>query len=102
MIDRRAFLQRCATAGLADTLLPGALAAFAMQSATAQVSASSSAVSAEPAISGFPAITPEMLEAAAVIAGITLTTDQRAMMLDGVREQRAGLQAIRDLHLPNS
>ncbi|MGI4758302.1 MAG: amidase family protein, partial [Janthinobacterium lividum] len=102
MIDRRAFLQRCATAGLADTLLPGALAALAMQSATAQVAAATPALSSEPAISSFPAITPEMLDAAAAIAGITLTAEQKAMMLDGVREQRAGLQPIRDLHLPNS
>ncbi|MGI4853769.1 MAG: amidase [Janthinobacterium lividum] len=102
MIDRRAFLQRCASAGLAETLLPGALAAMAVQSTGAQRPASGFAAFSEPALSGFPAITPEMLDAAAVIAGITLTADQRAMMLDGVREQRAGLQVIRDMHLPNS
>ncbi len=49
-----------------------------------------------------PTITPEMLDAAAAIAGITLTTAQRTMMLDGVKQNRAGLQAIRDLHMPNS
>ena len=100
MIDRRAFLQRCASAGLAETLLPGALAALALQSSAAQVPAS--AASALPPIADLPPITLEMLDAAAVIAGITLTPDQKAMMLDGVREQRAGLQAIRDMHLPNS
>lgn len=98
MIDRRAFLQRCASAGLAETLLPGALAALAVQASPAQAATPL----AEPAISTFPAITLEMLDAAAVIAGITLTAEQKAMMLDGVREQRVGLQAIRDMHLPNS
>lgn len=101
MMDRRIFLERCAAAGLGSTLLPGALAALAVQSAAAQ--AGTDAAKAEaPAITAFPPITVEMLEAAAVIAGITLTAEQKAMMLDGVREQRTGLQAIRDLHIPNS
>ena len=43
-----------------------------------------------------------MLEAAAVIAGITLTAEQRAMVLDGVREQRDSLGPVRAMHLPNS
>lgn len=105
MIDRRGFLQRCAAAGLAETLLPGALATLAVQSVVAQAAPAASLAPgsfAEPAISSFPAITPEMLDAAAAIAGITLTSEQKAMMLDGVREQRAGLQAIRDMHLPNA
>ncbi len=103
MIDRRAFLQRCASAGLAETLLPGALAALAVQSVSAQsLSGGAAATSAVPAMSSFPAITLEMLDAAAAIAGLRLTTEQKTMMLDGVREQRAGLQAIRDMHLPNS
>ncbi len=105
MIDRRGFLQRCAAAGLADTLLPGALAALAVQSSAAQAAAPSApppSTFTEPAESTFPAITLEMLDAAAAIAGITLTAEQKAMMLDGVREQRAGLPAIRDMHLPNA
>lgn len=99
MMDRRTFLERCAAAGVGNTLLPGALAAIAMGSAGAQTtSAGGSALS----IDTFPAITPAMLDAAAAVAGIVLTDEQKAMMLEGVRGQRAGLQAIRDLHLPNA
>ena len=93
------FLERCAAAGVCQTLLPGALAAIAMQSAAAQTSP---AAADAPKIDTFPPITPAMLDAAAAVAGITLTDEQKTMMLDGVRTQRTGLQAIRDLHLPNS
>ena len=104
MIDRRTFLQRCASAGLADTLLPGALAALAMQSASAQKASGTLAgeLSAAPNLEVFAPITPQMLDGALAIAGLTLSAEQRATMLDGVREQRNGLQAIRDMHLPNS
>jgi Asp-tRNA(Asn)/Glu-tRNA(Gln) amidotransferase A subunit family amidase len=101
MMDRRIFLERCAAAGLGSTLLPGALAAMAVQSATAQASSDGPKAEA-PAITSFSPITAEMLDAAAAIAGITLSAEQKTMMLDGVHEQRAGLQAIRDLHIPNS
>jgi len=43
-----------------------------------------------------------MLDAAAVIAGIKLTDAQKKQMLAGVRDRRATIQAIRDLHMPNS
>jgi Asp-tRNA(Asn)/Glu-tRNA(Gln) amidotransferase A subunit family amidase len=95
------FLERCAAAGVGNTLLPGALAVIAMQSAAAQVGPAT-AGGAAPAIETFPPITPAMLDQAAAVAGISLTDEQKAMMLDGVRTQRAGLQAVRDLHLPNS
>ncbi len=101
MMDRRMFLERCAAAGVGNTLLPGALAAIAMQSAAGQASPAAHG-SDQPKIDTFPAITPAMLDAAAAVAGITLTDEQKTMMLDGVRNQRAGLQAVRDLHLPNS
>ncbi len=79
-------------------LLPGALAALAMQAAGQHTS---QADGHAPVIDSFPAITPEMLDAAAAIAGITLTAEQKTMMLEGVVAQRKGLQAIRDLHMPN-
>jgi Asp-tRNA(Asn)/Glu-tRNA(Gln) amidotransferase A subunit family amidase len=101
MMDRRIFLERCVAAGLGSTLVPGALAAIAVQSVAAQASSDGGKAEA-PAITAFPPITVEMLDAAAAIAGITLTVEQRTMMLEGVREQRGGLQAIRDLHIPNS
>lgn len=88
------FLERCSAAGLAQTLLPGALLGVASNAAATQTAAQ--------AQDSVPPITPAMLDAAAAIAGITLTDAQKAMMLDGVIDQRNGLQAIRDLHLPNS
>ena len=91
-LDRRHFLAVCSTAGLAQTLLPGAL--FTLASQAQQGSAAEAAAQ--------PAITDSMLDAAAAIAGISLTPQQRAMMLDGLNEQRKGYSEIRKLHLPNS
>jgi Asp-tRNA(Asn)/Glu-tRNA(Gln) amidotransferase A subunit family amidase len=91
-LNRRHFLAACSAAGLANTLLPGALLALASQSASAQ--------SATP-----PAplkITPEMIDAAATLTGILLTPEQRDMLLANLTTQREGVAAIRDLHLPNS
>ena len=48
-----------------------------------------------------PPITVETLKAAAVVAGVTLTPEQCRMMLEGVREHRDGLEAIRAMRLPN-
>ena len=47
-------------------------------------------------------ITDNMLEAAAALAGVPLTPEQRAMMLDGLNQQRTSYAAIRALHIPNS
>lgn len=97
-MDRREFLERCGAAGLAQTLFPGALLGLMAQGASAQTAVNYEA----PRISENPAITIEMLDAAAAIAGITLTDKQKKMMLGDVITQLKSLQAIRDLHLPNS
>ncbi len=97
-MNRRLLLQTCAAAGVAHTLFPGALAALAMQ----QRAPATELPGVAAGIDTFPAITPEMLDAAAAIAGITLTAEQKTMMLEGVVAQRKGLQAIRDLHMPNA
>jgi Asp-tRNA(Asn)/Glu-tRNA(Gln) amidotransferase A subunit family amidase len=95
-LDRRHFLAVCSSAGLAGTLLPGALYTLAAQAAPQQQGSDASA-------SGKPvAITDAMLEAAAVIAGVPLTPEQRKVMLDGLNQQRKSYDAIRALHLPNS
>ncbi len=96
MVNRREFLERCAAAGVGQTLLPGALAALAVQTAEGQATYTAASMDS------MPAITADMLDAAAAIAGITLSDAQRTMMLDGVRANRAGIQAIRDLRMPNS
>jgi Asp-tRNA(Asn)/Glu-tRNA(Gln) amidotransferase A subunit family amidase len=90
-LDRRHFLAVCSAAGFAGTLFPGALYTLAAQ--TAQGSETAKAP---------PPITNEMLEAAAALAGVPLAAEQRAMMLDGLNQQRKSYDAIRALHIPNS
>ena len=97
MMDRREFLARCSAAGLTQTLLPGALLAMATQ-----VASGSPRVQPMPPVTAMPPITVDMLEAAANVAGLTLTAAQRQTMLEGVRSNREGLAAIRALQLPNA
>ena len=89
-IDRRRFLAVCSTAGLASTLLPGTLFTLAAQAQEA----------AKP--EEWPRITPQMVDAAAAIAGITITDEQKKMLLSGLADQRDTLAGIRALHMPNS
>jgi Asp-tRNA(Asn)/Glu-tRNA(Gln) amidotransferase A subunit family amidase len=94
-LDRRRFLGVCSAAGLANTMLPGALLALASQAASAQA--------VDPAKLGeLSKVTPEMLDAAAAISGITLTAEQKTMVLDGINSQRNSAASIRKLNLPNS
>lgn len=93
-MNRREFLERCSLAGLGSTLLPGVLLGM-------QASSTPAAAAAEAAPKLAP-ITIETLEAAATVAGVTLTEEQRKVMLEGVRNNRDGLEAIRAMHLPNS
>jgi Asp-tRNA(Asn)/Glu-tRNA(Gln) amidotransferase A subunit family amidase len=90
--DRRAFLAISARVGLSSTLFPGALYTLAAQAQSASAAPDKN----------LPKITPEMIDQAAALAGITIATDQKAIMLDGLNEQRAGYAAIRKLQLPNS
>jgi Asp-tRNA(Asn)/Glu-tRNA(Gln) amidotransferase A subunit family amidase len=92
---RRRFLAVSSAAGLGGTLLPGALLALATNSAAAQSPTQSD-------LRGWPAITPEMIDAAAAIAAIKLTPEQKQMMLDGLVGQRNSALRVRELHLPNS
>src|ERR1700691_5804227 len=97
---RRRFLAVCSAVGLGQTLLPGALFTLSAQAQTAPAKAPESEESSKSSES--PKITPEMIDAAAAIAGITLSDDQKKMMLEGLTSQRDALTAIRNLHLPNS
>ena len=87
-LDRRAFLSVCSGAGLASALFPGALYTLAAQEKAAPDAETK--------------ITPEMIDAAATLAGVTVTAEQKKMMLDGLKQQRESYDAIRKLHLPNS
>ncbi len=90
-LDRRAFLAVSGRFGLASTLFPGALYTLAAQ---AQQQAPSGAK--------LPAITPDMIDQAAALAGIVIPPEDRAVMLDGLNEDRHGYQEIRSLDIPNS
>jgi Asp-tRNA(Asn)/Glu-tRNA(Gln) amidotransferase A subunit family amidase len=100
-LDRRGFLGVCSMMGLGQTLLPGALFTLAMQ-AKAQSSPLVGGGEVKADTSGMPKITPEMIQAAAVIAGVSVTDEQEKMMLEGVEALRRSYTAIRELKMPNS
>lgn len=92
---RRRFLSVTTAAGLGGTLLPGVLFSMAMSPVAA-------AQSEDAPKSELPAITPEMIEQASVIAGVSFTEEQRKIMLAGLTGQREDVVAVRSLDLPNS
>jgi Asp-tRNA(Asn)/Glu-tRNA(Gln) amidotransferase A subunit family amidase len=96
-LDRRGFLAITSRFGLATTLFPGALYTLA-----AQAEAQTGGPSASGAAAELPKITPEMIDQAAALAGISIPADDRQAMLDGLNEDRQGYIEIRKLHLPNS
>jgi Asp-tRNA(Asn)/Glu-tRNA(Gln) amidotransferase A subunit family amidase len=106
--DRRSFLALCSVAGLGGTLLPGALLALAAK-AEGQVPAAAPTAGgrgrrgagAEHPADGL-VITDAMIDAAAAIAGITITDDQKKLLMNGLQGQRRSVAAIRELHMPNS
>ena len=94
-IDRRGFLAACSRLGIASPLLPGILYTIAAQAQDASAPASKSAAHAK--------ITPEMLDQAAMLAGVgPFNAEQKKMMLEGLNGQREGYDAIRALKMPNS
>jgi Asp-tRNA(Asn)/Glu-tRNA(Gln) amidotransferase A subunit family amidase len=90
MLDRRAFLSVCTQLGFASTLLPGALYAVAAQSQEK---------TGKPEL---PRITPEMIDAAAALVGISIAPEQKQAMLAGLNEQRSAYAELRALQMPNS
>lgn len=93
-LDRRGFLAACSRAGIASPLLPGILYTLAAQ-------AQESAPAAKPA--ELAKITPEMLDQAALLAGVgPFTAEQKKMMLGGLNNQRGSYEQIRALKMPNS
>jgi Asp-tRNA(Asn)/Glu-tRNA(Gln) amidotransferase A subunit family amidase len=93
--SRRRFLQVCTSAGFGSTMLPGALLALAsVTPAEAQTPAS--------APDALPRITPEMIDNAAMIAGVSIDEPLKAAMIAGLNSQRDDVLEIRKLALPNS
>lgn len=101
---RRRFLSVTTAVGLGHTLLPGALLALATGAASAQKPAAKKTSGEKSAASDekLPAITVEMIEQAALIAGVSFTPDQRKVMIDTLTGQRDDLVEIRKLTLLNA
>jgi Asp-tRNA(Asn)/Glu-tRNA(Gln) amidotransferase A subunit family amidase len=93
--SRRRFLGVCSAVGVGQTLLPGVLFGMAQNSAGGVKASGGDGHE-------LAKITPEMIDAAAVIAGVTLTAEQRAMMLEGLTKQRDSVVVIRGMKIPNS
>ncbi|HEV2575868.1 MAG TPA: amidase [Acidobacteriaceae bacterium] len=100
-LNRRTLLSVCAAAGLGQTLFPGALLALASTPQAAGASGSRPPQSGNEDLRGWPAITPAMIDAAAVIAAVHITDEQKQMMLDGLLSQRNSALRVRELHLAN-
>jgi len=79
--DRRAFLSYFSSVGLGSTLLPGVL--WAKLTAGAE-------------------ITKETIACAEEIAGLEFDDDQREMMVQGLRQQEASIEALHGVSLPNA
>ena len=82
-----------------SVIFPGALLAIATAEAAAQgrTQGDGSAAGAD-----LPKITDAMIEAAAAIAGLSFTAEQRQTMLEGLNNQREDIAEVRTLALPNS
>lgn len=92
-LDRRVFLAACSAAGITSALFPGALFTLA-----AQAQEASGTDQSKP-----PKITPEVIDQAAVLAGVgPFTEEQKKMMIDGLIDQNGSYKAIRKLKMPNS
>src|SRR3954454_21427812 len=92
-LDRRRFLYACSGAGVSSVLFPGILYTLSAQAQDADANDQSKP----------PKINAEMIDAAAVMAGIgPFTAEQKQMMIDGLVDQNGSCKAIRKLKLPNS
>jgi Asp-tRNA(Asn)/Glu-tRNA(Gln) amidotransferase A subunit family amidase len=92
-LDRRGFLTACSRAGITSVLFPGVLYTLA-----AQAQESPNTDQSKP-----PKFTPEMIDQAAILAGIgPFTAEQKQMIIDGLLDQNGSCKAIRKLKIPNS
>jgi Asp-tRNA(Asn)/Glu-tRNA(Gln) amidotransferase A subunit family amidase len=82
MPSRREFLTICGGVGIVSSFFVGALYALATTSAS------------EP-------ISPDIIDQAAELAGITILPEQKHAMLSQLRDQRNSIVKVRAIHLPN-
>jgi Asp-tRNA(Asn)/Glu-tRNA(Gln) amidotransferase A subunit family amidase len=91
--DRRRFLTASTLAGISSTLFPGVLYTLSIQAQEA-----SGTDQSKP-----PKITPEMIDQAAILAGIgPFPAEQKQMMIDSLIDVNGSMKAIRKLNIPNS
>jgi len=83
-IDRRHFLEACSAAGLSG-LFPGALYAEVADNEDDE-----------------PSITTEHVAAAETIAGLSLTDDERALLVENLNENLEQYSAMREEKIPNA
>ena len=81
---RRRFLSYFSNLGLSTTLLPGVLWAQVQQQQGAQQ------------------ITLEILSNALAISGLSFSEDDRKAMLQGLNQNLARYEEVRNLHIPNN
>jgi Asp-tRNA(Asn)/Glu-tRNA(Gln) amidotransferase A subunit family amidase len=98
LVDRRRFLGVCSAVGLGQTLLPGVLWGMAALATPNPAKTEGAGVDHD----HLAAITPEMIDAAAAIAAVKLTDEQKKMVLDGLKQQRDSVLVIRSMKIPNS
>src|SRR3569833_3987155 len=92
-LDRRGFLAACSSAGITSALFPGVLFTLAAQAQEAAGTDQSKP----------PKVTPEMIDQAAILAGVgPFTDEQKKMMIDGLVDQNGSYKAIRKLKIHNS
>lgn len=96
---RRRLLLASTAAGLGSTLFPGALLALVAGHAEAQSGADDESAAQA---AGLPKITDAMIEAAAAIAGVRFTPEQRKGMLESLSSQRDDVVEVRKIPLVNS
>ncbi|MGC2638270.1 MAG: amidase family protein [Acidobacteriaceae bacterium] len=102
-LDRREFLAVTGRFGLASTLFSGALYTLAAQAEAQTAPGETATAPGETATAPtLPKITPQMIEQAAALAGITIPPDDIQAMLGQLNQQRSGYAEIRKLELPNS
>src|SRR5260370_13986091 len=87
--------------GVGQTLFPGALFTLATE-AKAKSSPIVGGGEVKANTEDMAKIAVEMIDEAAVIAGISVTDEQKKMMLEGLEQLRKSYTAIRDLKMPNS
>ncbi len=92
--DRRAFLAAFSTLGLGGTLLPGVLWAEVQRSSTGNAQPDGAQQA--------PEITPQMVEAAEQIAGISLTPAQRQRVIRTLQQNRNTYEQLRKVPLDMS